>query len=322
MKKTILTLSILVLLLTACGAQKYAAEPAMVREGGVGYGSDMVMEEALEMEASSAPEAGTQNVADSTTSAQIERMVIKNATLSIVVADPTQTLEKIMSMADEMGGFVVTSNLWQTTLSGGMTVPQASVTIRVPSERLDEALERIKTGAGTVRSENVSGKDVTREYTDLQSRLRNLEAAEAQLTEIMADAYNTEDVLQVYNNLVDVREQIEVIKGQMQYYQQAAALSSISVDIVADEADQPIQIGGWQPVGVAKDAIEALVHALQGLINAAIWIVIFVLPVLVLIAIPLWLIWRGIRWLFRRRKKKKQARAEAKDAPAASDEGK
>ena len=125
----------------------------------------------------------------------------------------------------------------------------------------------------------------------------------------MEEATKTEDVLQVYNNLVNVREQIEVIKGQMQYYEQAAALSSISIDIVADEADQPIQIGSWQPIGVAKDAIEALIDFLQGFVNFLIWAVIYLLPVAVFVGGPLVLVWRGLRNWRRKRKAKKQAKA-------------
>jgi hypothetical protein len=91
---------------------------------------------------------------------------------------------------------------------------------------------------------------VTSEYTDLESRLGNLEAAEEQLTRIMESAVKTEDVLNVYNQLVQTREQIEVIKGQMKYYEQSAAMSAVSVELIPNEAVQPLSIGGWQPVGV------------------------------------------------------------------------
>jgi hypothetical protein len=201
-----------------------------------------------------------------------------------------------------MGGFVVSSNVWQNTLSNGAKVPHASITIRVPSERLDEALGLIKAGVGEITSENVSGQDVTSDYTDLQSRLRNLEAAETQLQAIMDEASKTEDVLQVYNNLVNVREQIEVIKGQMQYYEQAAALSMISVDITGDEEAQPLQIGGWQPAGVAKDAIETMINTLQSLGNIAIWFVLCVLPIGILVGVPLFFAGRYVRRLRKRQK--------------------
>jgi len=305
MNRTLLSLLLIVLLLSACGAQ-YASEPMQVsNDYGGGFASDEV---AYEREESVAPmpSEGEFRAADSTSSVAVERMVIKNASLSIVVIDPALVLDEIVSMAESMGGFVVSSNLWQTTLSNGATVDQASINIRVPAERLDEALTKIKAGAGEVRSENISGEDVTSQYTDLKSRLRNLEAAETQLMAIMEDATEPEDVLQVYNNLVSVREQIEVIKGQMQYYEQAAALSSINIDIIADEADQPIRIGGWQPVGVAKNAIEALINFLKGFANFIIWLIIFILPVLIVIGLPLTFLWRKFRSWRKKRKEKKQ----------------
>ncbi len=305
LNRTLLVLSLMALLLSACGA-RVASEPMLAsNDFGGGYAEDAMyaMEESAAVPLES---EGEFRASDSPSSAMVERMVIKNASLSIVVTDPAVAMDEIMSMAEEMGGFVVSSNLWQTALGSGVTVDQASINIRVPVERLDEALTRIKAGAGEVRSENIFGEDVTSQYTDLQSRLRNLEAAESQLMAIMEDATKTEDVLQVYNNLVSVREQIEVIKGQMQYFEQAAALSSISVDIIADEADQPIQIGGWQPVGVAKDAVEALINTLQGLVNVVIWMVIFLLPVALVIVLPLSFLWRGFRRWRKRRVAKKQ----------------
>jgi hypothetical protein len=155
-----------------------------------------------------------------------------------------------------------------------------------------------------VLSENVSGEDVTQEYTDLSSRLRNLENAEARLTQIMEQAEDTEDVLSVYNRLVEVQEQIELIKGQMQYYERSAALSAISVRIQADEAVQPLKIGGWQPVGVAKQALQALINTLTFFGDAAIWILLYLLPVLLVLVIPLWLLWV----LFRRWRKNRRAK--------------
>jgi hypothetical protein len=306
MKRAFLAICLVALLLSACGAPRYASEPMLASDNyGGGFADDDAM---YEMEEAAAPASGGEfRAAEPSSGETVERMVIKNASLSIVVTDPAMALDEIVTMAEAMGGFVVSSNLWQTPLGSGATVDQASITIRVPAERLDEALTEIKAGAGEVRSENISGEDVTSQYTDLQSRLRNLEAAETQLMEIMEEATDTEDVLQVYNNLVSVREQIEVIKGQMKYYEQASALSSISIDIIADEADQPIQIGGWEPVGVAKDAVEALINFLEGFVNFLIWLVIFIVPVIIVIGLPLSFVWRRFRKWRRKRKEEKQA---------------
>lgn len=239
-----------------------------------------------------------------------ERMVIKNANLTIIVPDPTASKDRISTLAEEMGGFVVSAALSQTSMANGKQVPNASVTIRVPAARFNEALERIHGESDQApQNENINSQDVTSEYTDLESRLRNLEAAEAQLTEIMESATRTEDVLSVYNELVSVREQIEVIKGQMQYYEQSVALSSISAELLADEAAQPITVGGWQLGSTASRAIETLVSTLQGLAKAVIWVVIYVLPVLlalfIIFVLPVILLIWGIRtWRHQRRARK------------------
>jgi hypothetical protein len=316
MKKIALYTILTALILAGCAGQAQFAEvpPPMEEVASYGGGYD---EEFIE-EWEHVESGKSTGIANSTAVESVPRMVISNADLSIVVEDPIVKMDSIVEMADEMGGFVVSSNVWQTTLSNGVKVPHASITIRVPAERFEEALDRIKAGVGEVLSENVSGQDVTREYTDLQSRLRNLEAAETQLQEIMEEAKKTEDVLQVYNNLVNVREQIEVIKGQMQYYEQAAALSMISVDITGDEEAQPLQIGGWQPVGVAKDAIEAMVKTLQWLGDVAIWFVLCVLPIGIIVGIPLYF---AVRYVLRIRKRRRAEKAgEEQDSTAPIEE--
>ena len=114
-----------------------------------------------------------------------EQMVIMNADLSIAVDDPTVSMAAIQKMAKDMGGFTVSSNLFKTQTAAGLEVPEASITIRVPAERLDEAMTKIKALTGDpvkfTLYENISGQDVTQEYTDLKSRLRNLEEADAKL---------------------------------------------------------------------------------------------------------------------------------------------
>jgi hypothetical protein len=248
-----------------------------------------------------------------TTVPQVERIVIKNASLTLVVQDPSKSMSVISQLADEMNGYVVSANMYMQELDSGAQAPRAAITIRVPAEELNLALERIKGESDQDPiSESISSDDVTSDYVDLQSRLRNLESTEAQLTEIMGSATKTEDVLNVYNQLVSVREQIEVVKGRIKYYEESAALSAISVDLLADEAYQPLTIGGWQPQGVAKSAVQALINTLKFLANAVIWIVIFVAPVILVLYLifflPLSLVWRAWR---RRRAKRKETVVES-----------
>lgn len=237
-----------------------------------------------------------------------ERLVIKDANLVLVVNDPSESLDNIARLAEELGGFVVYANLYQTETSEGVKIPQASLSIRVPAEELNNALDVIKAESDQDPiSQGISSQDVTGEYVDLQSRLNNLEATEEQLLVIMEEAKRTEDVLAVYNQLVQVREEIEIIKGRMKYLEQSAALSSIQIELMANEAVQPLTVGGWQPTGIAKSAVQALINALKFLVNFAIWFVIFILPIALILFV---LVYLPVRWLIRRIRRSKKVKDE------------
>ena len=308
MRKKVLILSLVVFLMGSCAGKS-----------SIGYAPEVMMESSAPMSRGVADSyAGeADNSVYSEGGLQVKesqvRMVIKNASLSIVVEEPGVSIEAINKLASDLGGFVVSSNLYRTQTANGLEVPQANITIRVPADALDQALAEIKSGAGQILSENVSGQDVTQEYTDLESRLRNLEKAEKQLTEIMEQAWETEDVLVVYNRLVEVQEQIELIKGQMKYYEQSAALSAISVNIQANEAVQPLKIGNWQPVGVAKRALQALINTLKFLADMLIWIVLYILPVALILFFPVRWLWRWLKKGNAKRKERKEQKKALKE---------
>jgi hypothetical protein len=224
-----------------------------------------------------------------------ERIIIRNATLRIVVSDTEAMLDEIAALAEEFGGWIVNSNISRVTTPSREEAVRGSINIRVLAERLDEALERIKAGALSVESESVTGQDVTQQYVDLTSRLTNLQAAETQLQSIMEDARRTEDVLSVYNELVRVRGEIEVIQGQIQYYSESAAFSSISVELVPEALETPIQIAGWSPEGTARGAFLALLNVLRFLVDVAITLVVLVLPLALIVGVPGWLVYRRVR---------------------------
>jgi len=136
---------------------------------------------------------------------------------------------------------------------------------------------------------------VTSEVTDLESRLRNLRAAETQLLEIMENATESEDVIAIFRELTNVRGEIEVIEGQLKYYRESARLSAISVFLQAKAAIEPITIGGWQPGVEAQRALQALVEGGKYIVNALIWLVLFAVPILAVIILPIYLIVKAVR---------------------------
>jgi hypothetical protein len=295
-RKVAFAVAIVVSMLASCAAMA----PSNSNRSFGGKAQDMAVapQAAPEMERIAVQESAPS--ADfSTSGVSADRIVIKNANLSIVVTDPVVSMEAIGKLATGMGGFVVTSDLYKTTTNSGIEVPVANVTIRVPAAKLDEALNQIKAMVTDkdvdILSENVSGQDVTSEVTDLESRLRNLQAAETQLLEIMDKATLTEDVITIFRELTTVRGEIEVIQGQIKYYRESASLSAINVNLQAKAAVEPITIAGWQPGVEVQKALQALVNGGKFLVNALIWLVLFAMPLLAVIFLPIFFIVRAIR---------------------------
>jgi hypothetical protein len=317
MKRSILVIAIIsVLTLAACStfrssATQAPAAPPMLNFQDSGGGAPARQESFAP--ASDVAKSSAQNpsgvTADNTT-ANANRLVIQTADLSIVVTDVNAHAQAIQDMAKAMGGFVVSVNLSKTYANDGTKVPQAQVVVRVPQDKLGDALTDIKKDTVDVQNETSSGVDVTDQYVDLQSRLTAKEAAAEQLTKIMQDATKTEDVLAVYSQLQQIDSDIEVLKGQIKYTEQSAALSSISVNIIAEETIQPIVVAGWKPDGVARNAIRDLIYFWQDFVNFLIRFFLNILPKLITIGIPLFLLYLVVRWIYRRTRKPKAAEPE------------
>lgn len=260
-----------------------------------------------------APMPASEEVKNALDVQQQERMVIQNADLAIVVTDPKARMQEIADLAAEMGGFVVSSNIYTTYYGPNSSeAPEATIVVRIPSDKLDGALEAIKEGAVDVEYENRSGQDVTNIYVDLQSQLKAKQAAEKKLLEILDQANETEDVLAVYSQLQIIQSEIEVLKGQIKYYDESVALSAVSVRLIAEETVQPVEIGSWKLDGAANEAIQDLISFTQGFTRFLIRFVLYTLPSLILIAIPLYAIFLGGRALFRRFGRSK-AKVEVKE---------
>jgi hypothetical protein len=303
------------LILTACGRAAVPAPFTQVNGAGAPAAAPDTMSEAPLEAPAPASDATANSAGSDFAPATAERLVIQNADLSIVVIDPEAKLDAIAKMADDMGGFVVSKNVFQTTTGNNLKVPEGNITVRVPVEKLEQALEQIKADSVEVQNENRSGQDVTREYVDLQSRLKTHQEAADQLSKILAEKTESAEVIDVFNQLVYHREQIEILKGQINYYEEAAALSAINVHVSAEETLQPLEIAGWRPAGVARDALQALINFFQGFVNFLIWLIILIIPAGLLLLGLLWIVWRVFRFawrkLFPHRAKKKDEELKA-----------
>ena len=313
MKRSLLVISIVTtLVLAACSTVHSTAPQSQAASPSTKNGLPLYLGAPAPQESPALPgdvaRSGLQDQsggAAANSAATANRLVVQTANLSIVVKDVNARVQAIQDMAKAMGGFVVSVNIAQTYTGNGEKVPQAQVVVRVPQDKLDEALAQVKKDVVDVQSETNTGVDVTDQYVDLQSRLTAKQAAADQLTKIMQSATKTEDVLAVYTQLQQIESDIEVLKGQIKYTEQSAALSSISVNIIAEETVQPIVVAGWKPQGVARDALRDLVSFWQDFINFLIRFFLNILPKLITIGIPLYLVFLLLRWIIRITRKPK-----------------
>ncbi|MBI2215627.1 MAG: DUF4349 domain-containing protein [Acidobacteria bacterium] len=232
----------------------------------------------------------------------VQRMIIRTANIELVVADPVAAAHALSLFCEARGGWVATSKQWREGEQ-----PRASLTLRVPAKDLAVALAEARRLAIRVESETVEGQDVSEEFADLGSQLRNLEAAENELRELLVtvrqNAKRASDILEVYQQLVTIRGQIEATRGRMNYLSQMAAMSTIHAELMTDALATPVVEPGWRPLVIARDAGRSLVRTLQAFASALIWIVVYLLPIALLIASPLIVIILIVR---RRRKAVKE----------------
>lgn len=218
-----------------------------------------------------------------------ERMIVRNGNMSLVVQDVIRARDGIAQIATQLGGYVVSSSLFgqEQELAG-------SIAIRVPDDKFDQTLSEIRKLAVRVNSESTSSTDVTEEYVDLQSRLKNAEATEQQYLTLLDRAQDVDDILSIYERLSQVRQDIEQLKGRIQYLETVSSMSLISIDLRPVASTKPLARPGWSPVEVLKSAVRGLSFAGQFLATLAIWLIIF---------LPIWGTALGII-LWRRSRKK------------------
>ncbi len=226
-----------------------------------------------------------------------KRMIVQTATLRLIVKDAPNALEAVKKVAAAQQGYIAASKTWKQDGE-----PSSQVTIRVPSEKLELTLRQLRALALDVDSESLSGEDVTEEYVDLQASLRNEQAYERELLELLTHTRQStgsaDDLLAVYNRVSEVRGRIEKMQGRIQYLEKTSAMATINLELIPSALAQPINVAGWHPTGTVRTSIRALLRTLQVLVDIVIVLVIVALPIALIILLP---IFGALRLLRRRR---------------------
>lgn len=220
-----------------------------------------------------------------------DQRIIKTGEISIEVTDVAATLGRVRAMAIDLGGYVGGSQ-------SGTKDEAATLTLRIPADQFDEALERLHELDGDVVVEATREDDVTSTVVDLEARIENLQASEAQYRALVAKAVKVEDILAVQLRLDDVRGQIEQLRAQHEEFTGLADLSTLTVTLIPSALQQAT--GGWDPGRTVSDAFASLVGVGQAVGDGAIWFVIVWLPALVVLGIVILVAMRFVPGLRRR----------------------
>ncbi len=213
------------------------------------------------------------------------RMIVKDAQVKLLVADTDVAMDRITQIAGDTGGYIISSRVWyQPWLDGNYKY--ASITLGMPVDQFENAIRRLRALSIRVLDETAAGQDVTDEYVDLQSRLRNLEATRDRIREFLDQAKSVEEALQVNAQLAAVEAEIEQVQGRMNYLFDRAAFSTLTIEVSPDlpslptptSTPTPTPEAPWDPGAIAQDASETSIAIFQGLTGMVLWFVIVLFP--------------------------------------------
>ncbi len=238
------------------------------------------------------------------------RKIIKNADMRLLVKDTDVAIDRSTQIVTDLGGYIVSSRTWYQDYFDN-NLRYATITIGIPVDQFERALQRFRDLAIRVLDENASGEDVTDQYVDLQSQLQNLEATRARIQEFLKDAKTVDEALRINQQLSDIEGEIEQIKGRMNYLADRASFSTITINF---EPELPILTPTptptiaptltprptstpvpWKPGETFSEAKKALTVSYQGIINFLIWLIVVILPILLPPILVLWFLWKLIR---------------------------
>jgi hypothetical protein len=164
----------------------------------------------------------------STAAVNWDRMIIRNASITLQVTNVESMLATVRGITDGAGGLVFASS---TSFDGDNQI--ATITLDVPAEKFDQVVNSLRSAPGVkkVQSEAVASQDVTDEYVDLQSKLKSLNASQDRLLELIKGATNINDILTLDDHLTDIQSQIDQINGRINYIDKKTSFSRITLTL-------------------------------------------------------------------------------------------
>jgi hypothetical protein len=222
------------------------------------------------------------------TSNASSRIIVQESNMSLLVTDVKGSGEKVLAFTKNSGGYMVSASYDRPSES-----PFETITVRIPTNKLDQALSYFRSLAAKVTNENLVGTDVTDQYTDIEARLTTLRKTQAKFEEILTKAISVQDILTVQRELINLQDEIDSYVGQQKATVKNAELTKVIVYLSADEIALPYTPDNvFRPDVVFKYAVRSLVGTLTKIAEALIWIVVY--SPLIIVVVIIYIFFR--RW--------------------------
>lgn len=258
------------------------AEPAPAMGGGVG---------------GEAPSSGQVPLA-TVAASRSDRYVVKNGQVSLEVEDVRATATKVMDLAKSLGGYV-SSRSDSLPVVGRRTV---AMQVRVPADQFEAVLAQIDT-MGTVINESVRAEEVTEQFLDTDSRVRNLKQTEQRILTHLERATQLEEILRVEQEVTRVRGEIEQLEGRLRFLSDKIAFSSLDVTLTEEAKMQTLTPpSSFSVASVFGDAWRSLAGLGQRVIVVIVWVgvwaIVWIPLLVVLMLVVRRLAWKAVlrRW--------------------------
>lgn len=200
----------------------------------------------------------------------IDARLVITSSIDLEVNKLRDAYISIGDIARSYGGFVADASIVDSERDS-----TASIRLRVPAVRHDELLGSLRTfRESKVRREETNAKEVTAEYTDLESRLRNLQRNEAQYQQLLTQAKTIDEIINVNNRLQGVRGEIEQAQGRLNLLGNLTEMATINVALT-----QPVVAptrGSLTPGDVFAFAVDGMLAVSLALLNVAIVVAVVV----------------------------------------------